>query len=150
MTWRYATHCHASLGQLALLRGDAAQATRLAGQALGTATPTRSRKYESWAWRLKGESATMRRQWDEADAALRRALALAEEIGHPRHRWLNLLALGRLEAARGRREDALARYRAGWGVVADLRAGIRDPGLRAGLESMPLARELADLARPGS
>jgi len=147
MTWRYATHCHASLGQLALLRGDPDRARRLADESLETAAPTRSRKYESWAWRLKGESATARRQWGEAEAALGRALAIAEAIRHPRQRWLTLLALGRLDAARGRRAEALARYRDAWAVIEDLSARTLDPALRAGLGSHPLVREVADLAR---
>ena len=112
--------------------------------------PTRSRKYESWAWRIKGESATARHTWDEADEALRRALGIAEAIGQPRQTWLGLLALGRLDAARGRREEARLRYRAAWAVIADLRARTRDPALRAGLESAPLISEVEDLARDGS
>jgi tetratricopeptide (TPR) repeat protein len=150
MTWRYATHCHASLAQLALLRGDAERARRLADQSLETAVPTRSRKYESWAWRIKGESATARHKWDEADEAFGRALGIAETIGQPRQTWLGLLALGRLDPARGRREEARLRYRAAWAVIADLRARTRDPALRAGLESAPLVREVEDLARDGS
>jgi class 3 adenylate cyclase/tetratricopeptide (TPR) repeat protein len=147
MTWRYATHCHASLAQLALLRGDPERAARLADQSLETAVPTRSRKYESWAWRIKGESATAGHRWDEAEDALRRALTLAEAIGQPRQRWMSLLALGRLDAARGRREDAGARYCAAWTVVADLQARTVDPALRAGLTSTPLIRELTELTR---
>ena len=83
MTWRYSTHCHASLGQLALLRGDADGARRHAEQSLEMATPARSRKYESWGWRLKGESAAARRAWPEADDALRRALSIAQAIEQP-------------------------------------------------------------------
>ena len=59
MTWRYSAHCYASLGQLALLSGDPERARRLADQSLEL-VPTASRKYESWAWRIKGESATAR------------------------------------------------------------------------------------------
>lgn len=84
MTWRYATHCYASQGQLALLRGDSDHARRLADQSLELGAPSRSRKLESWAWRIKGESATARHAWDEADDALRRALAIAQAIGQPR------------------------------------------------------------------
>ena len=146
MTWRYATHCYASLAQLALLRGDAESAARLADQSLEIAVPTRSRKYESWAWRIKGENATARHRWDEAEEALRRAQAIAEAIGHPRQRWMGLLALGRLDAARGRREEASARYHAAWELIADLQARTKDAALRAGLESVPLIRELVDLA----
>ncbi|MFQ5973867.1 MAG: AAA family ATPase, partial [Alphaproteobacteria bacterium] len=147
MTWRYSTHCYASLGQLALLRGDRERARWLADQSLETAVPTRSRKYESWAWRLKGESATARRAWDEAEDALRRALGIAETIGQPRQTWMSQLALGRLDAARGRREDALSRYRAAWAIIEGLRARTHDAGLRAGLESLPLVREAETLAR---
>ncbi len=148
MTWRYSAHCYASLGQLALLRGDPERARRLADQSLETAVPTRSRKYESWAWRIKGESATLRRAWAEAEDALGRARALAETIGQPRQTWMSHLALGRLDAAQGRREDALAAYRAAGNIIAGLRERTHDAALRAGLESLPLVRELQDLARP--
>ncbi len=148
MTWRYSAHCYASLGQLALLKGDPERARRLADQSLETAVPTHSRKYESWGWRIKGESATARRAWDEADDALRRALSFAESIHQPRQTWMSHLALGRLDAARGRREEALAAYRAAWSIIASLRERTHDAALRAGLESLPLIREVEDLARP--
>jgi class 3 adenylate cyclase/tetratricopeptide (TPR) repeat protein len=147
MTWRYATHCYASQGQLALLQGDPERARRLADQSLEIGVPTRSRKFEAWAWRIKGESATARHAWDEADEALRRALAIAEAIGQPRQTWLSQVALGRLDAARGRRDDALGRYRTAWAIITRLRAATRDPGLRAGLESSPLIRQVEDLTR---
>jgi tetratricopeptide (TPR) repeat protein len=148
MTWRYSAHCYASLGQLALLKGDLERARRLADQSLETAAPTRSRKYESWAWRIKGESATARRAWGEAEDALGRARALAESIGQPRQTWMSHLALGRLDAAQGRRENALAAYRAAWSIIAGLRERTHDAALRAGLDSLPLIREVEDLARP--
>ncbi|HKO22176.1 MAG TPA: adenylate/guanylate cyclase domain-containing protein, partial [Candidatus Eisenbacteria bacterium] len=96
MTWRYTTHCYASLGQLALLRGDADRARRFAEQALEAATVPESRKYQAWAWRLKGESATARRAWGEAEEALRRALAIALGIAQPHQTWLGHLGLARL------------------------------------------------------
>src|SRR5215470_3637919 len=144
MAWRYSTHCYASLGQLALLRGDPDRARRFADQSLEIATPTRSRKFESWAWRIKGESATMRRAWAEADDTLRRALTIAEAIGHPRQTWLSQVALGRIEAALGRTDEARGRYRAALGIIVPLTARTREPGLRAALECMPLLRELHD------
>jgi class 3 adenylate cyclase/tetratricopeptide (TPR) repeat protein len=146
MTWRYAMHCHASLGQLALLQGAPERARRSADECLAVAVPTRSRKFKSWAWRIKGESATLRRAWDEADAALPRALGIAEAIGQPRQIWLAHLALGRLHAALGRRDAAARDYRAARAVVRELRARAGDPGVRAGLESSPLVRELEQLA----
>jgi class 3 adenylate cyclase/tetratricopeptide (TPR) repeat protein len=147
MTWRYGMHCYASLGQLALLRGDADRARRFADQSLEMATPTASRQFESWAWRIKGESATMRRAWDEARDSLERALTIAEAIRHPRQEWLSRLALGRLRAAEGRLDDARQYFQAAWKIVTALRGRTSEPGLRAGLESAASIRELEDLAR---
>jgi predicted ATPase/class 3 adenylate cyclase len=148
MTWRYSAHCYASLAQLALLMGDPERARRLADQSLENSVPTGSRKYESWGWRIKGESATARRAWEEAGDALGRARALAAEIAQPRQTWMSQLATGRLQAALGRREASVRHYRAAWGIIAGLRAGTQDRDLRAGLESVPLIREAEDLARP--
>ena len=128
--------------------GRSEWARRLADQSLEIAVPTRSRKFESAAWRIKGESATLRGAWDEAEDALRRAVSIAEAIGQPRQTWLSHVALGRLDAANGRRDDALRRYRAAWTIITGLRARTQEPTLRAGLESPPLVREVEDLARP--
>jgi hypothetical protein len=106
------------------------------------ATATRSRKYESWGWRLIGESATARHAWEEADDALRRALAIAQGIGHARKTWLAHLALGRLHEVRGRRDDARAAYGAAWHIVRGLLERTKEPGLRRGLEFAPLVREV--------
>ena len=147
MTWRYAMHCYASLGELALRRGDGAAARRRAEQSLELATAAHARKYESWGWRLKGESATQRRAWPEAEEALRRALAIAAAIGQPRQTWLAQLSLGRLLDACGRKEEARAAYGKAWHVIKDQRERTRDPDLRRGLESLPLAREVEDRVR---
>jgi hypothetical protein len=53
-----------------------------------------------------------------------------------------------LQAALGRREAALRHYRAAWAIIAGLRTGTQDRDLRAGLESLPLIREVEDLAKP--
>ncbi|HTY80521.1 MAG TPA: adenylate/guanylate cyclase domain-containing protein [Candidatus Bathyarchaeia archaeon] len=148
MTWRYSAHCYAGLGELALRRGDPERARSLADQSLEIGAPTSSRKYESWAWRLKGESATALGHWNEAETALRRAHALAESIRQLRNTWLADVALGRLDMARGRRDDALQHFRAARALIASLRASVQDPALRAGLESSPLVREVEDLAGP--
>ena len=147
MTWRYGTHCHAGLAQLALLRGDAAAARRHAEQSLEMATAAGSQKYESWGWRLKGESATARRAWPEAEDALRRSLAIAQAIEHPRQMWLSHLALGRLHEACGRKDDARAAYGAAWHIVKGLREGSQDRGIREGLESQPVVREMLEWLR---
>jgi class 3 adenylate cyclase/tetratricopeptide (TPR) repeat protein len=147
MTWRYSTHCYAALGQLALQQGDADRARRFADQSLEIATPTASRQFESWAWRIKGESATMRHAWGEAQDTLGRAVEIAESIRNPRQQWLSWLALGRLRDAEGRSDDARRSYQTAWKLVTALRGRTSDPGLRAGLESALSIRELEDLSR---
>ena len=134
MTWRYSTHCYASLGELALARGDPVTAHGFADQSLQIAVPTRSRKFESRAWRVKGDSAAMRRHWDEADEALRRSLAIAQEIDEPRQLWKSHASIGRLNRELKRAEAADRSYRAANEIVDRLLENIRDPGLRAGLE----------------
>ena len=147
MTWRYRIHCRIGLGELALLQGDAAAARRHAEESLEDAAPRRARKYESWAWRIAGESAQARRAWPEAEDALRRALAVAQAIGHPSHTWRAYLALGRLHEACGRRDDARAAYGAAWHIVKGLIERTRDPRIRGGLESAPKVREMLEWLR---
>jgi class 3 adenylate cyclase/tetratricopeptide (TPR) repeat protein len=133
MTWRYATHCHVSLGELALARGDLARAVRCADACLEIAVPTRSRKYESQAWRLKGGCAARRQIWDEAQAALARALLVATEIGEPRQMWQSHAALAALHRARGAGVEADRSARAAGGILERVRSQVSDPGLAAGL-----------------
>jgi class 3 adenylate cyclase/tetratricopeptide (TPR) repeat protein len=144
MTWRYGTHCYAGQAQLAVLRGDADRARRFADQSLELSTPTGARKYQSWAWRIKGESARLRGAWDEAEQALHQAVALAEGVAQPRLAWMAIDALARLDAARGRHESAAKRYAEAWTLVQRLRERTHHAALRAGLETHPLVRELAE------
>jgi class 3 adenylate cyclase/tetratricopeptide (TPR) repeat protein len=146
MTWRYSMHCYASQAQLALVRGDADEAERLADQSLALAAPSRSRKYESWAWRLKAEIATRRRAWDEAGDALTRASRIGEGLPLPL-RWRNQLALGALQAAQGRSDAAAASLTAARAALEGLRAQTQEPGLRTGLKLPGLLGSLGDFLR---
>ena len=134
MTWRYATHCHVSLGELALARGDPAAADQRADQSLEIAVPTNSRKYESRAWRVKGESALMRKRWNEAEKALRDSLAIAQSIDEPVQLWKSYVSLARLDDVRKRADAAERNYTAARQVLEHLFSNVRDTGLRAGLE----------------
>jgi tetratricopeptide (TPR) repeat protein len=142
MTWRYAMHCFATMGELALARGDLAAAARLADQSLEIAVSSRSRKYESRARRLTGEVATARRRWDDADAALRESLAISEAIGEPRQTWMSLAALGRLHRGRGQSDGAYHHYRAARDLVDQILSGLTEPGLHRGLKTSPDIQEI--------
>jgi class 3 adenylate cyclase/tetratricopeptide (TPR) repeat protein len=135
MTWRYSTHCYASLGELALARGDPASANGFADQSLQIAGPTRSRKFESRAWRVKGDSALMRRRFDDAEEALRRSLAIAQEIDEPRQLWKSHASIGRLNRELEKIEAADRSYAAARDILERLVDGVHDPGVRAGMEA---------------
>jgi MalT-like TPR region len=142
MTWRYAMHCHVTMGELALARGDLDAAARLADQALEIAVSTQSRKYESRSRRLKGEAAAARRRWDDAEAGLHEALGVAEAIGEPRQLWKSRAALGRLHRARGQPDAAYGHYRAGRELVGRILATVSESGIRRGLEQSEDIREI--------
>jgi tetratricopeptide (TPR) repeat protein len=142
MTWRYSTHCLASLGELWLARGDLAQAERFADQSLEIAVPTRSRKYEVRAWRVKGESALARRRFDEAREALDKALAIARQIGNPGQLWKTHAAVARFHEAAGRREQALTASRAAREVLDGVLTRLQNVELRAALDRAEFLRDL--------
>jgi len=146
MKWRYSTHLFASLGELWLLRGETGRAREFADRCLEIATRTNSRKYLVMGYRLKGEMAIARRQWDEAEAALGEASAIAEAIANPTQLWKTRLALGNLRAERGERQAARRSYRAAREVIEAVMAHLKHPGLRSALETSPAVRRVYDLA----
>ncbi len=145
MRWRYSIHLFASLAELELARGDLAKARELADHCLELATRTNSRKYLVKAWRLKGEIALARRQWDEGEGALRQALHIARAIGSPTQLWKTHLAVGRLHSEAKRPDLARPAYQAARAIVDQVRAGFRSPELRFSFERAPLVQRVYDL-----
>jgi class 3 adenylate cyclase/tetratricopeptide (TPR) repeat protein len=149
MKWRYSTRLFASLGDLALARGDTAKAREWTDQCLEVATRTNARKNLVKGWRLRGEIAMARRQWDDAEAALREALAIAQAIGNPTQLWKTHVASGRLNAAMKRADHARQSYQKAREVIDDLRESLRSPELRASLERTASTQQIYDLSAPG-
>jgi class 3 adenylate cyclase/tetratricopeptide (TPR) repeat protein len=143
--WRYSMHLFASLGELWLARGDPAKAQDVTEQCLALATRTNSRKYLVKGYRLKGEIALVRRQWEEAEGMLRQALTIAEAIGNPTQLWRTHVALGRLHAATQKPQRARQAFRSARDVIDRVKASLQNPGLRASLENSPLFRHVYDL-----
>ena len=109
MTWRYTTHCYASLGQLALL------ARRPRARAAAGRSEPRDRGAHALAEvRELGVADQGRERHGPARLGGGRGRARdargrsPRTIGQPRQTWMSQLATGRLHAARGRREEALA------------------------------------------
>lgn len=149
MKWRYSTRLFASLGDLALARGDTAKARAWVDQCLEVATRTNARKNLVKGWRLRGEIATIRRQWDDAEAALREALPIAQVIGNPTQLWKTHVAIARLHAATKGTNAARQAYQKAREVIDHVREGLRDPELRASLERAAPIRQVYDLSALG-
>jgi predicted ATPase/class 3 adenylate cyclase len=144
MRWRYSLHLFASLAELELARGDLTKARELADQCLELARRTNSRKYLVKAWRLKGEIALAWRQWDEAETALGQSLHIARAIGSPTQLWKTHLAVGRLHGEAKRPDLARIAYQSARAVVDQVKAGFRNPDLRASFERAPLIRQVCE------
>jgi DNA-binding NtrC family response regulator/tetratricopeptide (TPR) repeat protein len=149
MRFRYLIRLAASQGELWLARGDLDRARQCAERCLELATRSNARKNLVKGWRLSGEIARSRRHWDDAEQALRQALAVAEQIGNPPQLWATHAALARLELERGRPDAARAAALAAQRVIDGALAGLDDPGLRASLERAPVVQLVRDLAAPG-
>ena len=148
MRWRYSMHLFASLGELALARGDSDTARGHADECLERATRTRSRKYIVKSWRLRGELALARRHWDDAEHALRQALEVAQSVDNPTELWKTYAALGRLYATLKLSEASSKAYRSAIKVVDRIKASVDDPKLAETLATAPRFRELYQHAGP--
>jgi class 3 adenylate cyclase/tetratricopeptide (TPR) repeat protein len=148
MRWRYSIHLFASLGELALARGDLDGARGHADECLERASRTRSRKYLVTGWRLRGELALARRHWDDAEDALRQALEVAQSIDNPTQLWKTRVALGRLGAGRRRADLARQEWEAARAVIDRVHNSLRHPGLRASFASSPMIRQALEFESP--
>jgi hypothetical protein len=124
------------------------RARESADQCLEIATRTTARKYLARAWRLQGEIAIARQQWDDAHQILRRALEVAEFIGNPPQLWKTHLALGRVHSGAGNVLPARQAYRAAHDVIERVKANLRNADLRASIEHASTTREVYRLATP--
>ena len=146
MKWRYSTHLFASLADLWLAKGDYAKATRWVDQCLEIATRTRARKNLVKGWRIRGEIATRRRRWDDAESALREALTIAQAIGNPGQLWRTHAALGRFHDGAGKSHAARAAYAAGREVIEGMRNRLQTPELKSTLERAPFLQRIVELS----
>jgi class 3 adenylate cyclase/tetratricopeptide (TPR) repeat protein len=146
MKWRYSMHLFASLGELALARGERDRAHRFADDCLEIASRTSSRRYLVRGWRLRGQISLAQGQGDDAERMLRQALEMAEMIQNPPQRWLTHAALGDLLRRRGDSDGAQRAYGAARAIVDATRSGLRTPSLRAIVETAPLTRRIREAA----
>ena len=98
MKWRYSQHSFAGLGRGLARLGRSGKGRRFLQPVPGARDPHRSRKYLVRGWRLKGEIARARLQWEDAEKALRKSLTLRSgsatrpSCGRPSWRLANFIA----------------------------------------------------------
>ena len=144
--WRYSMHLFASLGELALARGERDRAQRFNDECLEIATRTNARRYLVKGWRLRGQIALARGHPEEAEESLRKALAIALAIGNPPQLWKTHAAFGQLHAARNDREAARREYQAARAVIDGVVLELRHATLSASLERAEMTRQICEQA----
>jgi len=142
MKWRYSTHLFASLGELALARGDRDTARRFTDECLEIASRTNARRYLVKGWRLRGQIELARGNAEAADQSLREALKIAQLIQNPPQLWKTHAALGQLHAGRGDRAAARREYQAARAAIEGVTSGLRQASLRASLEAAASTRQI--------
>jgi tetratricopeptide (TPR) repeat protein len=135
MRWRYSTHLFATMGDIALARGDHAKAREWTDRCFEIATRSNAPKNLVKGWRLRGGIALARRQWDDAASALNQALEIARPLGNPTQLWRAYEALTRLHDARREPDAARASAAAARAVLEGIRGRLRDDRLRAAFDA---------------
>jgi transcriptional regulator with AAA-type ATPase domain/tetratricopeptide (TPR) repeat protein len=146
MRFRYSIRMFASMGELALARGDLVAARTYSAECLDLAARTGSRKNLVKGWRLAGELERAQRDWDRAERHLRTALELAASVGNPVQYWRTELALGQLLSDAGRPDEARGAFQRAYLRLQQVRETLRHQQLRDAFEKsgeLRLAQSLA-------
>jgi tetratricopeptide (TPR) repeat protein len=144
MRFRYSIRMFASMGELALARGDLTTARAHGAECLELATRTGSRKNLVKGWRLAGEIARAERDWDRSEHHLRTAVDLAGSVQNPAQRWKSELSLGELLSEVGRHDEARQAYRRGYALIEQVRRNLRHDRLREAADGSAEFRRLRE------
>jgi len=140
-TWLIAGRLLAARAEIALEAETPESAAEWAQRAIDVARRTRRAKYEARALSTLGQALARLKREDEALAALRSAVEIADRIVSPYARWNARAALGRTAYALGRDDDAAAAYGAAREVVDAFSAGLA-PQRAATLATSPVVHEI--------
>jgi class 3 adenylate cyclase/tetratricopeptide (TPR) repeat protein len=140
-TWLIAGRLATARAEILLARGLAEEAAEWSERALAFARRTRRRKYEAQALRVLGEALAELGRGEEALAALRRSVPIADDLIGPPARWTARAALGRVASALGKDEVANAAYTEAKELVEGFGATL-SPQRAATLASSPLVQEI--------
>jgi len=111
--YRYGMHFSRYMSELSLLKGDYSRAMEYAEDTLAQGQNTAAKKYISMGFKLKGGVLMAMEKIEEAAECFKKALDLADQIGHPPLMWKTRYLLsqvydrdGKLEAAKESLEKA--------------------------------------------
>jgi DNA-binding SARP family transcriptional activator len=153
MRWRYSTRLVIMQGRLALIAGDLTAAWDATEQSLELARNTKSRKNIARACLLRSQVLLAQGMIDGARAAVRHALAVAQQLQAVGMIWNCHLALAELEQAAHQDQEAQIHYCAARVIIERIASRLTDPALRERfLDAVPvrklLGQRLAQAALP--
>jgi DNA-binding NtrC family response regulator/tetratricopeptide (TPR) repeat protein len=140
MQWRYTQHLAASLGELALARGNLAEAHMHAKECIERAARYGSRKYLVRGKRLLADIELAAGRPREAEAPLRDALAVAKAIGNPTQLWKTYVSSRRVYRKLGQIDAADQAHAAALAITEGIRANLPSPAARTTFGQSPLLR----------
>src|SRR5438552_7951084 len=139
--WLIAGRLLAARAEIALEAETPEAAAEWAQKAVDVARRTRRFKYEARSLSTLGQALAQLGRQDEALAALRSAVEIADRIVSPYARWNARAAMGRVAYAGGRDDDAQAAYGEAKEIVDAFSAGLA-PQRAATLEQSPVVQEI--------
>jgi tetratricopeptide (TPR) repeat protein/transcriptional regulator with XRE-family HTH domain len=125
--------CIDGLAEIALAAGDASRCRAYADELLEIAEPNGLRELEAVARRWRGEAMFVENAYEEAQAEMSRAAALAEDIGRVRLQMDAQAALARLLAAQGQNEAAQSHDANACAIAEAIDKSLDSSGLEARL-----------------
>jgi class 3 adenylate cyclase/tetratricopeptide (TPR) repeat protein len=134
--WRWSLHVFDAQARLAVATGRPERALVHLDAELAGARQHRARKVEARALELRGRALIAMDDRDAAEATLRGALQVAEEIEYPPVLWRTESLLAEIARRRGDRAEAERLDTAVRRRIADLSRPIEDAGLARGFRAM--------------
>ncbi len=140
--WRYSQHLFAGMGETWLALDHPSKADDCCNQCLELAVRTESRKYLVRGWRLKGEIAVARQQWEDAEECFKKALGFATRVDNPPQLWKTHLALAGLYHDTHRVDLARPCLTAARDVIDGIGQSLQKPELKEGFERSTLINDI--------
>jgi len=142
--WRIETRILLGRGEIALSKGDYAQALKLVGDSLAISKKADAKKYIAKGLKLKAETLAKMGKTEEAIMLMEKALQLAQEVGNPPILWQTHYSLGLLLENYGSSQEANEHYAQAIALIEATASKLDDPSLRNTLLTAPQTRMIRD------